>query len=890
MELTRRSFLGSCAAAGLLAAAGSFLPGCSNGGAFEELAESGSAAEQTYGYCRMCMMGRCGTIVTTENGVVTRVEGNPAAAVNKGRLCPRGNSAIMQMYNPYRVKAPMKRTNPEKGMDVDPEWVEISWDEALDLVGGKLREIHESDPRKLIYSTGFGMMDYFVTSGPFFAIAFGTPNWIQANGPLCSVHYMTETVMSSFPGTTADYLHGEYIIWLGHTAGGSFCSADGDSAAFVEAVERGVKVVVVDPRAGHDAAKGEWVPIVPGTDVPFIFGLFHTMLYEIGVFDTDFLLNRSNAPYLIGEDGDYVRGANGKPLMWDAKEGTAKEFDQSFGDIALEGAFSLDGATVKTGFTLVKEAMEPYNPEWAESKCQVPAATIRRIANEFIDHAHIGETIEIDGVTMPWRPVCIMGGPGSLNHQDGNYGDMVTKLICELVGAMDVPGGLQGCNYGPVLAPNEDGLVQPMREALGECDFVWPPQHLDLAEYFPYRHSMPYMLYQNLTDRKLVEFDYKPEMLLVAGGNSIVGCTEPDMVVEAMKNLDFIASISYHLDEVALMADVVLPEPAMLERTSLNANGGPAMVLGADNAGVQDVMYREGVPSLYDTRHAHNIAMDLLERAGALDAYYGMVNHGCMLGEVTSVTLREDLQLQPGERYDISEVWDRALRTQYGDDKGIDYARENGFIEDRLSESECYNYLHFPDNKTRYQFYLQTHLMNGRRIKQGIAEAGAPDLGLTPEVLDFFYDAVPHWVEPPALRDDAEYPLHGFRFKTAAAPFRIGACDNNPWLNRMAWEQDPFHGRVAMNTATARELGLSEGDRVIVRSKYGQTEGELHVTELVHPAAVGFGGAVGRKTAALGEQAAALPNFNSLLGASVDDIDITTGGVDICPRVSVSKA
>lgn len=889
MELTRRRFLEACAGAGALAAMGCALQGCSSGDTFEEGA-SAAGTEQSFGYCRMCMMGRCGTIVTTENGVVTRVEGNPEAAVNKGRLCPRGNSAIMNMYNPYRIKGPLKRTNPEKGMDVDPEWVEISWDEALQIVGDKMREIHDSDPRKLIYSTGFGMMDYFVTDGPFFALAFGTPNWIQANGPLCSVHYMTETVMASFPGTTADYLYGEYIIWLGHTAGGSFCSADGDSMAFADAVERGAKIVVVDPRASHDAAKGEWVPILPGSDTPFIFGLFNTMLYEIGTYDVEFLTRRSNAPYLIGADGDYVRGANGKPLMWDAGENAAKEFDQQFAEIALEGSFEVDGAPVKTGFTLVKEAMAEFTPEWAEGICQVPADTIRRIANEFVEHAHIGETIDIDGVVMPYRPVCIMGGPGSLNHQDGTYGDMVTKLICELVGAMDVPGGLQGCNYGPVLAPNEDGLIQPMREALGECAFSYPPDHLDLAEYFPYRHSMPFFLYRNLTDERLVEFDYEPEMLFVCGGNSIVGCTEPERIVEAMRSLPFIATISYHMDEVALMADVVLPEPSMLERTSLNANGGPAMVLGADNAGVQDVMYREGVAQLYDTRHAHDIAMDLLDRAGALPAYYGMLNGGCMLGEVTSVALREDLQLHPDERYGIEEIWDRALKSEYGDDKGVAYAREHGFIENRLSVSECYNYLHFPDDQTRYQFYLQTHLMNGRKLKEGIESSGAPDLGLTPEVLDHFYDAVPRWKEPPALRADDEHPLYGFRFKTAEAPFRIGACDNNAWLNRMAADQNPLHGTILLNSATAADLGLSEGDRVVASSKYGETSGVLHVTELVHPRSVGFGGAVGRISKSLGEEAADLPNFNRLLGARVDDVDITTGGVDICPRVSVRKA
>ncbi|BAK44954.1 molybdopterin-dependent oxidoreductase [Eggerthella sp. YY7918] len=889
MSITRRGFLEACGGVCAAAAIGGTLTGCAGEGA----SSAGSAEATTTtsrGYCRMCMMGRCGNVVTMEDGVVTRVTGDPEAAVNKGRLCPRGNSAIMNLYNPHRIKSPLKRTNPEKGLDVDPQWEEISWDEAFDIVGEKLKAIHDSDPRKLIFSTGFGMMDYFVTAGPFFALAFGTPNWIQANGPLCSVHYMTETIMASFPGTTADYIHGEYVVWLGHTAGATFCSADGDSQALVDAIERGMEMVVIDPRASGDSALGEWVPILPGADTPFLLGMFNSMLFEVGVYDEEFLTKRSNAPYLIGADGDYVRGENGKPMMWDETAGAAKEFDQDFETIALEGAFDVNGAPVKTGFTLVKEAMAQFTPDWASGICQIPADTIRRIARDFVDHAHIGETIEIDGTVMPLRPVCIMGGPGSLNHQDGTYGDMVSKLICELVGAMDVPGGLQGCNYGPVLAPNEDGLVQPVREALGECEFAYPPNHLDLSEYFPYRHAMPYMLYQNLTENKLVDFDYEPEMLFVAGGNSIVGCTEPEMIAKAISSLPFVACIAYHMDEVALLSDVVFPEPAMLERTSINANGGPAMVMGLDNAGVQDVMFREGVPPLYDTKHAHEIMMELLDRAGALPAYYEMVNHACMLGEVTNVVLREDLQLEAGKRYEITDIWDRALKSEFGDDKGLDYAREHGFIENRLSLAECYNYMYFPEGQTRYQFYLQSHLMNGRKIKEGIHATGAPDLGLTDEVIDFFYDAVPHWKEPPALHENAEYPLHAFRFKTPEAPFRLGGCDDNAWLVSQAADQNPYHGTVLMHPDAAAEQGLADGDRVVVESKYGSTKGNLYVTKLVHPQSVGFGGAVGRLAASLGVEKADLPNFNSLLGARVDDIDITTGGVDICARVSVRKA
>ena len=51
--------------------------------------------------------------------------------------------------------------------------------------------------------------------------------------------------------------------------------------------------------------------------------------------------------------------------------------------------------------------MAKYTPEYQEEITTVPAATIRQIAKELGEAAHIGETIEIDGVTLPYRPAAV---------------------------------------------------------------------------------------------------------------------------------------------------------------------------------------------------------------------------------------------------------------------------------------------------------------------------------------------------------------------------------------------------------------------------------------------------------------------------------------------------
>jgi anaerobic selenocysteine-containing dehydrogenase len=59
-------------------------------------------------------------------------------------------SGIMTLYNPDRVDVPVKRTNPEKGLNTDPGWVEITWQEALETVAARLKKIRQQDPRKLL--------------------------------------------------------------------------------------------------------------------------------------------------------------------------------------------------------------------------------------------------------------------------------------------------------------------------------------------------------------------------------------------------------------------------------------------------------------------------------------------------------------------------------------------------------------------------------------------------------------------------------------------------------------------------------------------------------------------------------------------------------------------
>lgn len=63
--------------------------------------------------CQNCL-NYCGIRVHRVNGVVVKIDGDPDSPRSKGKLCAKGQAGIMDLYSPYRLKTPLKRTNPEE--------------------------------------------------------------------------------------------------------------------------------------------------------------------------------------------------------------------------------------------------------------------------------------------------------------------------------------------------------------------------------------------------------------------------------------------------------------------------------------------------------------------------------------------------------------------------------------------------------------------------------------------------------------------------------------------------------------------------------------------------------------------------------------------------------
>jgi anaerobic selenocysteine-containing dehydrogenase len=837
--------------------------------------------------CRLCgIKVWCTAQMYVKDGVILKVEGDPENPMNEGKLCARGQSAIMNVYNPYRVKAPMKRTNPKKGLDEDPGWVEISWDEALDTVAGKMREARETDPRRFAHMFGFGGYGWIVTDGAFMP-AFGSPNELRSHGHLCPVHFGAGMVQGTFLDKQ-DVEYCEYFITVGGSLGPNIGSTH-SMRATMKAMERGMKLVVVDPRCSPEASfADEWVPIRPGTDLAFTLGMLNVMLHEIKIWDVDFLKRRTNAVYLIADDGFYLSDAEtGKPLVWDPVHGKAKTFDDpTIKDYSLEGTYDVDGRTGTVAFDLVREQMREYTPEWAERVTSVPAATIRRLAREYVDHAKIGATITLDDFEFPFRPVVIKSERGALSNKSGAYQHLAAKMVAALVGALDVPGSYLASDAGPSLSPGPDGVVEPKAEAAGN-EWRYPPS-IDLKEYYPHRHTSPFLAWKAILDPEKYGIDYPIDALLTYAANPIMGSVNPDEAIEAFKRIPFIATIPLVYDEMAQFADILLPESVIVERHAL-IEFGHHVVQAADEPmlRVKGVLVQKPVIApLYNTRQADDIYIDLAERVGFL---YGEGGLNDQLNAQLALTGDHVLDLQ--RKYTTPELMDRILRCHYGEDHGMDWFDHHSVYPRMLQEKEAYNFYYHPWGATRYPIYFERLLASGTRLKAHLAEVGLDTVpGQDPDDIWQHYQAIPRWCGRPDDGVAPEFDLYAINWSTPQWRMSAGDQVGNVWVQEFVAVNDPYEYRILINTETARKKGFTDGDQVIVEAWHGgQTEGTLKLTELMFPEALGFPSNHGFKSRQRNPITRPGPHYNELLTGDEGAIDPVSAGVDRAPRVKIYK-
>ncbi len=308
VKMTRRRFLQStgCAAAvlpfaNLVKADDSFVK-------YPYVSPGSMAGTQTVtgGICEMCFW-RCQVVGKVRDGKLVKLEGNPKSIDNGKSLCARGNAGVKLLYDPDRLKYPLKNI----GKRGAPKWKRISWDEALDECATRLKAtIDKYGPQGI---TIFPHGSSAVYPMHFFEHVIGTPNNSEASFFQCrgarDLAYLATLGVPA--GEEVDMANAKVIFLLGSHLGENVHVSH--LKRYLKGLENGAKLIVVDPRFSAAAAKADvWVKIKPGTDTAFLLAIMN-YLAENEKYNVEYVDDNGD-----GFD-DFCEGIAHASLSWAAK-------------------------------------------------------------------------------------------------------------------------------------------------------------------------------------------------------------------------------------------------------------------------------------------------------------------------------------------------------------------------------------------------------------------------------------------------------------------------------------------------------------------------------------------------------------------------------------------
>ncbi len=802
----------------------------------QSAAMSGMQERWVKSHCQQCF-NACGIVVQVKNDKPIRVRGDTDDPNTRGHLCARGLAGIAKFYDPNRIKKPLIRTNPQKGRNIDPGWREASWEEALDIIGAKLKRIRQENPHKLICS--LWAYEKYVQAFAWGA-AFGTENGGfsfsgSSNGCANPNHFMgmiTHGALVEFP----DLKYCNYLLLLGSEYGfGSYQSFVRIARELADARARGLKLVVADPRLSVSAGKAdEWLPIKPATDLALLLAMIHLNVHEYKTYDVAWLKKGTNAPYLLDPDRHFVLDPkSGKPLIWDHADQRAKPFDDpGIKDFALEGTYVVNGVECVPCFQHLKDETATYTPEWAETICDIPAATTRRITREFCEAACIGQTITIDGVSYPFRPAAILSYRGLQAHTNGTLAMMAQETVMMLVGVHGVPGGLLPKSMDPrrfggkprPVPMGPDGMIQPAATGWHlYTPFSYPPKSLELREYAPLATDLGHLVPLVTLDPKKYGIDYEPEVLIIYHGNPFITGADNEIIEQAMKKLDLVVNINIYLDEVTDFADIVLPEHSYLERYNL-------INWTHDMQGLQ--VSQPVVDPIHDTMEGMDILIELAERAGFL---FGPEGFNAKLNK--TLGLSEPHQLDLHRKYYYHEILDVQARCHSDGERNLDWYRAHGNDLRYIRPDQKYR-IYGDARLPLFYNYIRTA---GDELK-GNLEKYEVEAKHGLNIKTDIYKGLPYWEPSPVHTADDGFDFYLISYKS---PMTTADTPANPILMDVV-KRDPSLLNVVINSATGRQRGLRDGDMVWIESRHARARGFVTLTEGIHPQTASAAGGFGR--------------------------------------------
>lgn len=490
-------------------------------------------------YSCMCSgncQSRCRLHVHVRDGKAVKTQMAPFPDSRYNRVCLRGLSHVQRIYDPDRLKYPMKRIG-ERG---EGKWERISWNEAIDLICNRFKAYQQDFGKQSIAFSGVSGSEAYI-HGAY--SSYRLANVMHATQTEHSLD-MSDThglgrVLGS--GNTwnqsndrADLVNAKTIlIWAANITD----SHPHDWRFVLEAQQKGAKIVVIDPRFTACASKADqWISLRPGSDPALAMSMAQVILSE-KLYDTNYLLAHTVAPFLVREDtGRFLRHSDltgVKPekksldpyIVWDDQTRSGSMLDQ-VENPALEGTFIIPGETsefkVTTAFSLLKESMSVYTPEYAGKLCEIEPHIIRDLARLYATNT----------------PASIYNG--FIQYDNGVQTGHAWGILASLTGNIGKPGASVG-HIGRVGHDvNFAKLFFPEGKKSTTIPWVYLKQVLKTGQFYGKPHPI--------------------KALFIYASNVVCNATNQNEILNTIfPALDFIIAADIVPTDTTKYADLVLP-------------------------------------------------------------------------------------------------------------------------------------------------------------------------------------------------------------------------------------------------------------------------------------------------------------------------------------------
>ncbi|TXT54592.1 MAG: hypothetical protein BAJATHORv1_60089 [Candidatus Thorarchaeota archaeon] len=224
----------------------------------------------------------CAFLIHVENGIITRLEGDPDHPYTLGRACPKGYSHVLRTYYEDRLRYPMKKKD-------DGSFKRISWDEALDEIAERMRTAKEEyGPQAVGIYSGSGNDGMAPRIASRFSNVFGC-RMIPGIVEICfeGAYEGARFSVGPFPPhELSDLVNSRCIVIWGTN---KFESGLHSKRLIQEAIEHGAKLIVIDPRKTPHANMADiYTTIRPGTDAALALGMANIII-DRGLYDKKFV-------------------------------------------------------------------------------------------------------------------------------------------------------------------------------------------------------------------------------------------------------------------------------------------------------------------------------------------------------------------------------------------------------------------------------------------------------------------------------------------------------------------------------------------------------------------------------------------------------------------------